>query len=98
MPQLRHAETSALLAESSDPLDLAIVAEAVGLDRVIFDDVGPAFNIDAAIAAARDRAAAQEEAAGTGGGEERVAELEGPVAEAVAQALEVPADPEPVYV
>lgn len=49
MAQLRHAETSALIAESSDPLDLVAIAREVGLDRVIFDGVGAAFDIDAAI-------------------------------------------------
>lgn len=49
MPQLRHAETSALIAEAADPLDLVAVAREVGLERVVFDDVGEAFDVAAAI-------------------------------------------------
>lgn len=99
MPQLRHAETSALLAEADDPLDLALVADSIGLDRVVFDDVGLAFDPVAAVAAARAR---EDAAADLGADERQVAEehrahLEGPVAEAVVALIDAE-DPDPVPV
>ena len=99
MPQLRHAETSALLAESADPIDLVVVARSVGLDRVVFDDVGPSFDPAAAVAAA----AARQETAGDLGTDKREvadehrAHLEGPVAEAVIALIDAE-DPDPVPV
>jgi hypothetical protein len=63
MPQLRHAETSALLAESSDALDIVVVARSIGLNKVIFDDVGSGFDINTATDAAADRARLDAESA-----------------------------------
>lgn len=101
MPQLRYAETSALIAEADDPLDLVVVARQVGLDRVLFDDVGPTFDPAAAVAAAQERL----EAAAARGADERKAaddlraRLEGPVAEAVVALMEAEnPDPVPIVV
>lgn len=60
MPQLRHAATSALVAEADDPIALVVVADAVGINRVVFDDVGPGFNVTVAIDTAADRARADD--------------------------------------
>lgn len=88
MPQLRDAQTSVLLAESPDPRDLAVIAESIGFDRVIFDDVGLAFDPEAAVKAAHDRA---NELTGLAGAEEigRMEALAGPVSDLVAECLDV---------
>lgn len=44
MAQLRDAQTSELLADG-DPRDLIIIADRIGADRVLWDDVG-AVDID----------------------------------------------------
>lgn len=54
MAQLRDRHTSELLAEGQ-PEELALAAERIGRARVIFDDVGEAFDVDAVLAAHRDR-------------------------------------------
>lgn len=112
MPQLRHADSSALLAEAADPLDLVLIAATVGMDRVLFDDVGPDFDAAAALAAVQERAAAAAAPDTTGLDDDvtervaaqatelaaRTARLEGPVAEAVDAALDAGPDVQPIVV
>lgn len=99
MAQLRHAETSALLAEGH-PRDLVIVADAIGFDRVVFDDVGPDFDP----AAVRDAIARDVEVFDESPGPRSAAlrahhdDLAGPVAEAVAGLLEADQGTRPVEV
>jgi hypothetical protein len=56
MAQLRDAHTSELIAEGT-PLELAVLAEELGRDEVLFDGVGTEFDPDAVLDAARQRAA-----------------------------------------
>lgn len=51
MPQLRHPDTSALIAESDDPLSLVLIARELGVDRVLLDGVGAGFDPAAALVA-----------------------------------------------
>lgn len=61
MAQLRDAQTSALLAEGT-PTEVVLIAEEVGRDRVLFDDVGAGFDPDAVLAAHREAVEADEAA------------------------------------
>lgn len=54
MAQLRDAQTSALLAEGTAE-EVALAADAMGGDDLIFDDVGIAFDPAAVVAAYRER-------------------------------------------
>lgn len=53
MAQLRDARTSELIAEG-DPLELVLLADELGRDEVLFDDVGAHFNPDAVLEAHRE--------------------------------------------
>jgi hypothetical protein len=53
MAQLRDKITSELLAEGT-PLEVALVAELIGFDEIIFDDVGQAFDPAAVLAGHRE--------------------------------------------
>lgn len=50
MAQLRDAISSQFLAEGT-PLEVALLAQEIGFDEVIFDDVGVGFDPQALIAA-----------------------------------------------
>lgn len=93
MAQLRHAETSALLAEG-DPRDLVAIADEIGPALVVFDDVGGGFDPDAV----RQATAEQLDAAPTSALQQHLEQLAGPVAQAVDAALAVAGDPTPVEV
>ena len=49
MAQLRDAQTSAFIADGPR-LELALIADAIGRDRVLFDDVGT-FDLDEELSA-----------------------------------------------
>lgn len=70
MAQLRDAQTSALILEGT-PLELALAADELGRDEVLFDDVGPAFDPDAVVEAHKERAASLTAAAKDAKGEDR---------------------------
>jgi hypothetical protein len=53
MAQLRDARTSDILYEGT-PLEVALMAEKLGRDEVLFDDVGGGFDHQATIAAHQD--------------------------------------------
>lgn len=48
MAQLRDARTSEILHEGT-PLEVALLAEKIGRDEVLFDDVGEGFDPDAVL-------------------------------------------------
>lgn len=56
MAQLRDAQTSQYLAEGT-PIEVALIAEAIGFSEVIFDDVGEGFDAGAVLAAHREHVA-----------------------------------------
>jgi hypothetical protein len=62
MAQLRDAQTSELIAEG-DALDLVVIADELGFDEVLFDDVGEHFDPAAALEERRGRAPALDEVA-----------------------------------
>lgn len=62
MAQLRDVETGELLAEGT-PVEIAAIAAELGIDEVLFDGVGLAFD-HAAVLEANDREIAGLEAAG----------------------------------
>lgn len=96
MPHLRHHQTSALLLTIPDANEAAVVAVAVGLDRVVLDDVGLLFDAAAVVAsaeAALEQMEGDERTRLTG----RLAELRGPVAASVVALLESD-DPDPVAI
>lgn len=70
MAQLRDAKTSELILEGT-PLELALAANELGRDEVLFDDVGDHFDPDAVVAAARERADGLATAAKVAKGDER---------------------------
>lgn len=100
MPQLRAADTSTLLAEAPDVLDLLAIAREIGFDRVIFDDVVPGFDPQKAIAdlvarEERDDITAKQQSIV----QDHANNLQGAVAESIAQILDDGVlDPEPVVV
>lgn len=52
MAQLRDRQTSVLIAEGT-PIALALIAERIGYDDVLFDDSGAGFDAAAALASHR---------------------------------------------
>lgn len=62
MAQLRDGKTSEILFEGT-PLEVVLIADEIGREEVLFDDVGEAFNPDAVIGAHRDSLAAMDAAA-----------------------------------
>lgn len=85
MAQLRDARSSALIFEGT-PLEVALLAEELGRDEVLFDDVGLAFDPDAVLEGARQSAETVE---GEAGAEARAAlELPEHAAAKATEALE----------
>lgn len=54
MAQLRDAQTSEIIAEGT-PVEVALIAETLGVTNVLFDDVGPAFNPATVVQEHKDR-------------------------------------------
>lgn len=81
MAQLRDARTSELIAEGT-PTELALLADRLGRDEVLFDDVGHTFDPDAVLEAHRENIAGLEAAAAAApAGSDQRAELEDALAE-----------------
>lgn len=70
MAHLRDAKTSEHICEGT-PLELALLADELGRDEVLFDDVGAGFDPDAVLKAARENADGLAGAAKTAKGEQR---------------------------
>lgn len=70
MAQLRDAQTSELIAEGT-PTELVLLADELGVEEVLFDDVGEHFNPDAVRQAHGDQVAGLERAARDAKGNDR---------------------------
>ena len=69
MAQLRDAQSSQILAEGT-PIEMVLLADRIGHDEVLFDDVGPAFDPDAVRRAHQAQADGLERAAAEASGRE----------------------------
>lgn len=69
MAQLRDSQTSQILHDGT-PLECVVLAQKIGIDEVLYDDVGEHFDPDAVLKAAHENADGLEAAASAAEGEE----------------------------